>query len=174
MRLNLNSSKEAMHMSRLWVVLLTFPVFLCARGIAAEHDIALPKNMTEFKHINTFVVTSADDPLQGIHHFYINETGLQTFRKGVNGGSYPAGTEILGKVYKPIEIQEGQFKEGTLAAYTFMVKDPNSSRTAETGGWHFLKFEPGGDPIQINPVRDCFGCHMPHKKSDYVLSEPLE
>lgn len=98
-----------------------------------------------------------------------NVTLLYAARRTV----YPPGTKILGKVYKPVKTEDGRIKEGELAAYTYMVKDPDSEKTKATGGWHFVKFDTQRNRVDIAPEQACFGCHKPHKKSDYVKSKPL-
>lgn len=103
----------------------------------------------------------------------MNQKGLQKFKHAAGGAAYPAGTKILGKVYKPLKTEDGRIKEGELAAYTYMVKDPDSEKTKSTGGWHFVKFDAQRNRVDIQPMQTCFSCHKPHKESDYVMSKPL-
>ena len=157
-----------------WISALVYLVAGSLTTVQASEHVSFPTDLDTFRHINTLVVPAADSPIQGIHHFYMNRKGLDTFNKDASGNTYPPGTKILGKVYKPIETANGRIKEGQLAAFTYMVKDPESPATKDTGGWHFLKYDAKGKPVEINPVQDCFGCHRPHEASDFVMSEPLQ
>lgn len=118
------------------------------------------------------VVPSSDSPIHGMHHYYANEPGRTTLS---NGGSndYPDGTVFVGKVYAPVETDDGRYKEGNLVAYTLMQKDARTNETEATGGWHFVMFDAEGKNKNVNPVQDCLGCHQPSAEADYVLSTPL-
>jgi hypothetical protein len=128
--------------------------------------------MEDFEHINTLVAPDTARPIHGIHHFYMSQTGMELFR---NGGTaeYPEGTVIVGKVYKPMETSGGHYKEGDLAGYTMMKKDPDAGTTQATGGWHFVMFGPDRMDQDVDPVVGCFGCHAPSRETDFVLSTPL-
>ncbi len=141
-------------------------------GTAISKDAPKLPDLSTYKHINTLVVPDTESPIHGIHHFYMNETGLPVFKKGVNGGEYPADTIIVGKVFKPMKTEDGQYKEGDLAGYTMMEKAPGAD-TEQTGGWRFVMFDPTGKPKDVDPVTACFPCHKPSEETDYVLSTPL-
>lgn len=137
-----------------------------------EEQPSLPDDLGQYEHINTLVVPGSESPIHGIHHFYMNPLGFEIF---LNGGTeeYPDGAIIVGKVFKPLETEEGRFKEGELAAYTLMVKDSDSPATRETGGWHFVMFGPDRENRGVDPVEGCFGCHAPSPGTDFILSTPL-
>lgn len=137
-----------------------------------QQGASLP-NIDQYEHINSIVVPDPQSPVTGFHHFYINKQGMETFQ-AEGPKEYPAGTVFVGKVYQIQKTEKGAYKEGELAAYTFMRKDGNDPKTKETGGWHFQKFDPQGQIVKINPVSDCFHCHKPHEKTDYVISQPLD
>lgn len=134
----------------------------------------LPNDLGSYTHINSIVVPSPDSPVTGFHHFSINDRGLKTFQSGPGGKKFPAGTVLVGRVYKPVKTRDGAYKEGNLLAYTLMTRRPDDPTTRKTGGWLWQKFDARGKPVEINPVKDCFSCHQPHKESDYVISRPLE
>ena len=136
-------------------------------------DVKLPENMKEFRHVNTLVVPDKESPIHGIHHFYLSETGMETFMSMEEGKTYPNGTVFIGKVFKVTETDEGRYKEGDMAGITMMRKDSGSEMTKDTGGWHFVMFSPKGEAKDIDPVKACFQCHKPHEESDFVLSKPL-
>jgi hypothetical protein len=160
-------------------LLLRTPVFLivCTMGagllFAGGAKMTLPKNMQDFKHVNTLIIPDKNNSIFGIHHFYMNSEGLERFRNQAEGEPYPEGTKIVGKVYDVLSREGGGYKEGDLLAYTYMQKAPGMEKTKNTGGWLFVKFDAKGDAASINPATDCFVCHAPAKASDFVLSEPL-
>jgi hypothetical protein len=135
---------------------------------------SLPDDLTSFRHVNTLVVPDAESPIHGIHHFYMNDKARQAFRRRPGKGGYPAGAAIVGKVYQVVETEDGRLKEGGLAAYTYMAKEPGHVSAEKTGGWLFVMFDAQGRPKDLNPARKCFGCHAPSPQTDYVLSEPLQ
>jgi hypothetical protein len=141
---------------------------------AGEAGRSLPADLDQYRHVNTLVVPGADSPIHGIHHFYMNETARQAFRQRPGKGGYPAGSRIVGKVYKVVETDDGRLREGGLAAYTYMAKEPDYVSAEKTGGWLFVMFDAQGRAKDLNPAQKCFGCHAPSPETDYVLSEPLE
>jgi hypothetical protein len=146
---------------------------LAVSAAVAGDAVSLP-DMDDFAHINTLVVPDKESPIHGIHHFYMNPKGLEVFAQAAQGqADYPEGTVIVGKVFKPEKTQEGRYKEGGLAAYTYMEKAPGAEGTDDTGGWRFAMLTPEGTDMGVDPVKNCFGCHKPHKDTDYVLSTPL-
>ena len=148
---------------------------LCLAGILLGLQKAeLPDDMDDFKHINTLVVPDKESPIHGIHHFYLNKKGMNTFHSMAEGKTYPDGTIFIGKVFKVVETEQGRLKEGDMAAVTYMRKQIDSEETKNTGGWHFVMFTPDGTPKDIDPQKACFQCHKPFEKSDFVISQPLK
>lgn len=142
---------------------------------ASSHDApSLPKDMSDFQHINSLVVTNADSPIHGIHHFYMNGKGMETFKESAANGAYPEGTRIVGKVFKVVATENGRYMEGDLAAYTYMEKAPEHPMAEKTGGWIFMQFDAKKDDMGVDAVKNCFGCHKPHEKTDFVMSKPLK
>jgi len=156
------------------VVFLAVLISFAVVAFAASHKApdSLPENLDTYDHSNTLAVPDKESPIHGIHHFYMNEVGMKTFQE--RGKEYPDGTIIVGKVYKVRETKEDWLKEGDLAAYTYMGKNEKSESTKDTGGWHFLQFDSRGQKMDINPVKNCFGCHKPHEDTDFVMSTPLD
>ena len=142
-------------------------------GSGPKQAAELPKDLKKYRHIGAIVVPDPDSPVAGFHHFYINDKGLKTFHGKVQGRAFPAGTVIVGKVFKTDKTEEGAFQEGQLAGYTVMVKDPEDDASKKTGGWHFAKLDAQGKAVKIDPVSACFKCHEPHAAQDFVISTPL-
>jgi hypothetical protein len=128
----------------------------------------LPEDLSGYRHIHSLVINDKESPLFGFHHFYINETGWETF-KNQGPFPYPEGTIFLGAVYK-VEQDGELYNEGSGAVYTIMKKD---SAAEETGGWLFASFTPDGKPVEQDVKTACFSCHQPLKDRDHVFSSPL-
>lgn len=141
-------------------------------AVDIDPDPGLPEDFDGFVHINSLVVPNQESPIYGIHHFYMNDLALGTFRSG-GTREYPDGTVIVGTVYTPVKTEKGRYKEGDLMAYTLMQKEADAVETMATGGWHFMMFEADGQSTGVAPVKDCFGCHEPSPETDFVLSTPL-
>ncbi|MDD3618228.1 MAG: cytochrome P460 family protein [Desulfobulbaceae bacterium] len=155
------------------VCLLLGTITLCfihgwAPAWADSSEPQLPKDLTGYRHIHSLVINDKESPLFGFHHFYINETGWETF-KNQGPFPYPEGTIFLGAVYK-VEQDGELYNEGSGAVYTMMKKDPAA---AETGGWLFASFTPDGKPVEQDVKTGCFSCHQPLKDRDHVFSSPL-
>jgi len=127
----------------------------------------LPEDLSDFRHIHSFVIDDKDNPLFGFHHFYINDTGMEAFHEGTT--PYPEGTVFLGAVYQ-VERDGGQVNEGAGAGFTLMRKDPDASAT---GGWAFAQYTPDGQLVEQDEAQACFQCHTQVKDQDYVFSRPL-
>ena len=154
---------------------LTLLVFLFAATVtSSQHEADLPPDLVSWLHINSLVVPDTASPIHGIHHFYANESAVNTMTGGLDGGSYPDGAAFVGVVFAPVKTDEGRFKEGDRVAYTLMRKDSGNEATANTGGWHFVMFSADGSRMDIDPVKNCFECHQPHSKTDFVMSEMID
>lgn len=158
-------------MNKSCLVLGTLMLVISQTGspvLAEPPGLILPEDLSGYRHIHSLVINDRESPLFGFHHFYINETGWETFR---NQGPfpYPEGTVFLGAVYQV--NQDGElYNEGDGAVYTMMKKDPAAS---ETGGWLFGSFTPDGRPVEQDVKTGCFSCHQPLQERDHVFSRPL-
>lgn len=150
--------------------LLAIAALLAATTIAADPQqsvaIEMPQNLDDHHFINALAIDDPDDLLHGFHHFYVNDTGMQAFRQG---GPYPVGSQFVGLVYEI--TRDGPIRnEGDGRAIALMDKVEDAE---ETGGWRFALLTPDGAALDIDPARDCFGCHTQVRERDYVFSQPL-
>jgi len=129
---------------------------------------ALPDDTSRFTHIHSLTITDPQSPLYGMHHFYLGDTGFETFAKQ-RGFPYPPGTTFLGAVYT-VASDGAQHNEEAPRMWTMMVKDPTAE---DTGGWRFAAFEPDGSRIEQDEASACFACHTEVADTDYVFSRPL-
>jgi hypothetical protein len=147
-------------------------VFLCC-GVAmsanaedtAADPLRPPESLAEYRYVNTFVVTDPDDPLFGMHEFYVNRAGLDAFR---HGGPYPVGAEFVGMTYA-LARDDASLNEGEGQAIALMRKVAGAE---DTGGWQFAMIGADGQAMDIDPAADCFECHTQVEDRDFVFSEP--
>lgn len=153
--------------------LLALTLLPATTVISGSSESGLPEDLASFQHVNSLVVPDSDSPIHGIHHFYANQSALKTLRTGISDGSYPDGSVFVGVVFAPEKTKDGRYMEGKRAAYTVMRKASSDQATRETGGWHFAMFTATGEKMDVDPVKDCFGCHQPHADTDFVMSDLL-
>jgi hypothetical protein len=146
-------------------LLLCCGLAVAAPAVAQDNAPAPPTSLADYRFVNAFVVLDPDNPLFGMHEFYLNRAGLDAFRRG---GPYPEGTEFVGMVYVP-EQSEGTVNEGAAKAIVLMRK---AAGAEDTGGWRFAMVGADGARMDIDPVKDCFECHTQVEARDYVFSEP--
>ncbi|WP_295886200.1 cytochrome P460 family protein [uncultured Thiohalocapsa sp.] len=131
----------------------------------AADDLTAPESLAGYRFVNAFVVTDQQNPLFGMHEFYINTAGLEAFRRG---GPYPEGTEFVGMVYA-LDEGDGTLNEGEGQAIALMRKVADAR---DTGGWRFAMIGADGKAMDIDPAKDCFECHTQVEDRDYVFSRP--
>lgn len=145
-----------------------------ATHAAEQHKVPYPTGWRSWTHTKTMAITSDQHPLfsafGGIHHIYVNSTGLKAAK---SGGTYPDGSII---VFDLLEWTEsgGAYTEGARKLIGVMHKD--SKKFKDTGGWGFEGFK-GGDPkerLVNDPVTQCYNCHAAQKDRDFVFSQYRE
>jgi hypothetical protein len=143
-------------------------LFLLASIAMAGEGAAPPKGFRSWAHTKSTVVADKGNPLHGVHNQYANESALRTLRKG---GEYKDGATFVDSVNAVVETN-GIYAPGPKAKTLVMIKDRNS---VATGGWIFQAFDPAGKPLKIDPVKDCFDCHLGGAKdSGFVFHKYAE
>jgi len=143
-------------------------LFLFTAVAMAGGETAPPKDFRSWVHTKSTVVADKNNPLYGIHNQYANKAALKTLRKG---GEYKDGATFVDSVNAVVETN-GIYAPGPKAKTLVMIKD----RKAEaTGGWIFQAYDPSGKPLKIDPVKDCFECHLSGaKESGFVFHKYAE
>jgi len=143
-----------------------------ACGPKLQHEVPYPEGYRSWTHVKSLEL-KAKHPLfkdfGGLHHVYVNDTGLATLKQG---GVYPDGTifvfDLLG-----VKSDEAATAEAGRKVLGVMYK--NSAAFTKTGGWGFEGFGKDKTDRVINGKHEsCFGCHAPEKGSDYVFSKYRE
>jgi hypothetical protein len=163
------------------VVAAIIIVFLCCiyAGVAmsqkkevmpAPNGIHLPENYRDWKTISVSHRTDNNT----IRAILGNEIAIQAVRSGQTN-PWPDGS-VLAKIVWQDTVHE-QWSSATIPGKylisEFMIKDAN--KYSATGGWGFARWlgmeqQPYGKNADF--VQECFSCHIPMKKNDYVYTHP--
>lgn len=151
-------------------IFLTLLFFLGPVTGSGEDKPLYPQYYRGWHHVKSMLIYDAKHPLfnpfGGIHHIYVNKTGLEAYRKG---GTFPDGTII---VFDLLEAKDenGTYVEGQRKLIGVMYKDLKKFK--ETGGWGFDAFE---KDTKNSLVKDggvsCYNCHLSQKERDFVFSK---
>jgi Cytochrome P460 len=152
----------------------TLIVSVALSAQTAMDVVPFPTGLRDWFFVNSMIVTKDSpifDQLGGLHHIYLNATGLPTLKKG-GPLPYPDGTVFADDVHD-FSVKDGSYVEGNKKVIAVMVKD--AKRYPKTGGWGFQVWA-GGDvskpliPDAAHAVTACFACHTPQKDQDYTFS----
>jgi hypothetical protein len=81
------------------------------------------------------------------------------------GNKFPEGSRIVVEFFN---IKDNPAVDGQKNMVVLMQKD---KRSKETGGWFFAGFGADGKPSGIDPVKNCFSCHLKDAaQKDFVIS----
>lgn len=147
------------------VLFLILSFFILSDSFAKKRDF-----YRFWYHVKSMVIFDKKhplyDPFSGIHHVYVNKTGLETIK--IQGKrSFPEGTKIAIVFYNHKEDQ-GAFVEGKKRLEAFMVK--NSKKYKNSDGWGYFAYDSKGNPMVKNMKTDCHSCHAQVKEQDFVFS----
>lgn len=148
----------------LLVIAVLLPAF-AAVSIAAE-KLALPKGYEKWEKSKQKIVTDKRSLFYGIHYTYVDKTAMKAFKAG--GKKYPEGSRFI-VVHYNIRQEGGKPVQGKKNMIVLMKK---GKKYKETGGWLFAGFGPDGKLSGIDPVKNCYECHLKEvKDSDLVFSK---
>ena len=102
----------------------------------------------------------------GLHHIYVNNTGLETLKKG---GLYADGSVF---VFDLIDVKSDDAATAEANRKVLGVMYKNANTFSATGGWGFEGFKGDSrDRLVAGKHEACFGCHASEKSSDFVFSK---
>ncbi|QXP82807.1 cytochrome P460 family protein [Methylococcus sp. ANG] len=139
-----------------------------------QGSISLPKDYRQkWTHLGSWVVDEEGAPGQGFHDVYTQPESVNAFRKD---GKFPDGTVLVKEIRS---IQKGKettgraMWAGDVAIWFVMVKDsanrfPNNPNWGGGWGWGLYKAEAPDKNASSDWTKDCQGCHIPAKGSDWV------
>ena len=139
----------------LFVLTVSVPVF-------AASSAPLPKGYLSWQKSERKVVTDKSSLFYGIHYMYADKKAMQGYKAG---NKFAEGSRIVVEFFN---IKENPAVDGPKNMIVLMQKD---TRRKSTGGWLFAGYGANGKPSGIDPVKNCFSCHLNDaSKKDYVIS----
>jgi len=145
------------------IVLLSLAVLFALNSIAAAASPqSLPKGYASWQKSERKVVTDRKSLFYGIHYMYADKKAMQGYKAG---NRFPEGSRIVVEFFN---IKDNPAVDGPKNMVVLMKKD---KKRTETGGWLFAGFGADGKSSGIDPVKNCFDCHLKDaSQKDYVIS----
>lgn len=138
---------------------------LVAVPAPAADKVSLPKGYEKWEKSKEKVVDDKNSLFYGIHYTYVDKKAWPAFKAGK---TYPEGSRFV-VVFYNIKDERGKPVRGKKNMIVLMEKN---KKHAETGGWLFAGFKPDGKPSGVDPMKNCFECHLKDAKdTDYVFSK---
>lgn len=131
----------------------------------AADKVSLPKGYEKWEKSRQKVVNDKKSLFYGIHYIYADKKAMPVYKAG---GKYPEGSRFVVDYYN-IKDEGGKPALGKKNMIVLMRKD---KKARETGGWRFAGFTPEGKPSAVDPVKNCYECHLKEAKdTDLVISK---
>ena len=148
------------------ITLVVLSLFLAVAAVsAATGKVSLPKGYQKWEKSKAQVVTDKKSLFYGIHYIYVDKKALKAYQAG---GSYPEGSRFVVENFT-IKDEAGKQVPGKKTMVVLMQKD---KRQTASGGWLFAGFGPDGKLSGLDPVKDCYECHLKEAKgSDLIISK---
>ena len=141
-------------------MLFSFIMFSAATSHAATQSV--PKGYSSWQKSERKVVTDKSSLFYGIHYIYADKKAMQGYQAG---NKFPEGSRIVVEFFN---IKDNPAVDGPKNMVVLMHKD---KKNKATGGWLFAGFGADGKSSGIDPVKNCFDCHLNDAaQKDYVIS----
>ena len=152
-------------MKRIVGTLVALSLALAVLPAGAADKISLPKGYEKWEMSKEKVVNDKKSLFYGIHYIYVDKKAMKAYQAG---GVYPEGSRFV-VVFYNIKDEGGKPARGKKNMVVLMEKN---KKQQETGGWLFAGFNADGKPSGVDPVKNCFECHLKEAKAtDYVISK---
>lgn len=151
-------------MKRILLVLTVLSAMFGAGAAFAADKVSLPKGYEGWEKSRQKLVTDKKSLFYGAHYIYGDKKAMAAYK---SGGKYAEGSRFV-VVYYNIREEGGKPVQGKKNMVVLMRKD---KKAKETGGWLFAGFNPEGKPSGLDPVKNCYECHLKEAKDrDLVMS----
>jgi len=151
-------------MKKLSMIAAAVSLGLAASFCMAADKVSLPKGYEKWEKSKEKVINDKKSLFYGIHYTYVDKKAWPAFKAG---GKYPEGSRFV-VVFYNIKDEGGKPARGKKNMIVLMQKD---KKQQATGGWLFAGFNPDGKPSGVDPVKNCFECHLKEAKdTDFVFS----
>ncbi|NOZ52114.1 MAG: cytochrome P460 family protein [Gammaproteobacteria bacterium] len=148
--------------------LLGFILLIPFSGHTQEHEVPYPDGYRQWVHVKSMLIQPGhplENPFQGIHHIYANQTALKGLKKGV----FPNGSIL---VFDLLQYSEKNNAIQESARKLVGVMHKNARRYSKTGGWGFEGFADDSNIKRLvtDGGQSCFSCHKAQAGNGYVFS----
>ena len=153
-------------MKQIFVLAVLLSCLVHAAGAsAAAGKVSVPKGYEKWEKSKARAITDKTSLFYGIHYLYVDKKAMKAYKAG---GTYPEGSRFVAVNYS-IRDEGGKQVAGKKTMIVLMQKD---KRRQESGGWLFAGFSPDGKLSGLDPVKDCYECHLKQAQaSDLVISK---
>lgn len=137
--------------------------------------ITLPTSYREeWSHIGSWVVPDERAPGYGFHDVYTQQNTVDAYKKT---GKFPDGAVLVKEIrtIKSGPLTTGPKVEwaGDNAVWFVMVKDEKGRFAGNLNwgdgwGWALYKADDPSKNVSTDYKKDCIGCHVPAKQTDWV------
>ncbi|MFZ3208689.1 MAG: cytochrome P460 family protein [Geobacteraceae bacterium] len=156
-------------MKKKLLTLLFISLTLTSLSASATEKAALPKGYEQWEKSMQKIVTDKKSLFYGIHYIYVNKKALKSYKEGKR--KYPEGSRFVVAFYNIVDAG-GKTVAGKKNMVVLMEKN---RKNRETGGWLFAGFNPDGKPSGVDPVKNCFECHLKDAgETDLVISKYVD
>jgi hypothetical protein len=158
--------KMEKNMKQIVVLIMLMSCLVTVTGsLAADSKTKLPKGYEKWEKSKARIITDKKSLFYGIHYIYVDKKAMKTYQRG---GVYPEGSRFVAVNYN-IKEEGGKQVAGKKNMIVLMQKD---KKQKASGGWLFAGFSPDGKLSGLDPVTDCYPCHLKDPQAnDLVISK---
>jgi hypothetical protein len=152
-------------MKKISLILAAAAVAVVSASAFAAAVPAMPKGYEKWEKSKQKIVTDKSSLFYGIHYIYVDKKALPAYKAGKG---YPEGSRFVVEFFS-IKDEAGKPVQGKKSMVVLMKRDKSLK---QTGGWLFAGYGPDGKPSGIDPVKNCFDCHVKEaKEREFVISK---
>ena len=140
-------------MKKIAVGIVVVVMTVVAASAMAAGAASLPKGYESWEKSRKKIVEDKKSLFYGVHYVYVDKKAMKVYK---GGGTYPEGSKFV-VVFYNLKNEGGKQFEGKKNMVVLMQRD---KKQTETGGWLFAGFGADGKPSGIDPVKNCFECHL--------------
>lgn len=151
-------------MKKIAMLLAAASLLATASISLAASAVSLPKGYEKWERSKQQIINDKKSLFYGIHYTYVDKKAMKAYK---SGGPYPEGSRFVVVQYG-IRQDGGKPVQGRKSMIVLMQKD---KRQKATGGWLYAGYTPEGKPSGIDPVKNCYECHLKEAKDrDFIIS----
>jgi hypothetical protein len=169
-----------------WALFQAIPLLAAERAkersfspyVDSKGDITRP---TDFRlnwvHLGSWVVPDEKAPGYGFHDVYTQKSTVEAYRKT---GKFPDGAVLVKEIrtVKSAKMATGPvvYHARENAVWFVMVRDtkgrfPGNRKWGDGWGWALFKADNPSRDVATDFKKDCLGCHVPARNTEWVYVE---